>query len=85
MLAQTAGVKLHGKCVKPRAHALGRNCMRLVKLGSFSHADHAGRNAVRFSGRLGGHKLPPSGYVLELTPAFDGQEGKTVVLRCQVI
>jgi hypothetical protein len=86
VFAQTAGIAVHvGKCMRPRAHAHGRTCIRLVRVGSAVHGDRVGRNAVRFSGRVSGHKLPPGRYVLELTPAFDGQKGKTVVLRCQVI
>ena len=82
---QTPGVKLHGRCVKPPRRRHGPTCARLVKLGSFSHADRVGRNAVRFSGRLGRHRLPPGRYVLELTPQLAGQKGKTVSLRCRVL
>lgn len=82
---QTAGVKLHGACVKPSRHGHGPRCVRLVKLGSFSHADRVGANAVRFSGRLGGHRLPPGRYVLELTPQLVTQSGRTVSLKCRVL
>ncbi|HEY1485242.1 MAG TPA: choice-of-anchor Q domain-containing protein [Micromonosporaceae bacterium] len=85
VFAQTTGVKLHGRCVKPPKHAHGPKCVRLVKLGSFSHSDRVGSNAVRFTGRLGGHKLPPGRYVLELTPQLAGETGKTVSLRCRVL
>ena len=83
---QTTGIKLHGRCVKPQPrHARGPKCVRLVNLGSFSHTDQAGRNAVRFSGRLGARKLPPGAYVLELIPQLAGQEGRPVSIRCRVI
>jgi CSLREA domain-containing protein len=85
VFAQTTGVKLNGRCAKPRKHPHGPKCARQVKLGSFSHSDRAGSNAVRFTGRLGGHKLPPGRYVLELTPQFSGQTGKTVSLLCRVL
>jgi hypothetical protein len=82
---QTTGAKLHGRCVKPPRHARGPKCVRLVKLGSFIHTDQIGRNHVRFSGRVGGHKLPPGVYVLVLTPQLGGQQGKAVSLGCRVI
>jgi hypothetical protein len=85
VFAQTARVKVHGKCVKPRGHGHGRPCIRLVKLGSFSHADHIGRNTARFSGRLSGRTLPPGRYVVQLTPTFAGRQGQPVLLRCRVI
>lgn len=85
VLEQIAGVKLHGRCVKPSSHRHRPKCARLVKLGSFTHADRVGANAVRFSGRLGGQKLPPGRYVLELTPQLAAQSGKTVSLRCRVL
>jgi hypothetical protein len=82
---QTAGVKLHGRCVKASKHGHGPTCVRLVRLGSFAHTDQVGRNTVRFTGRLGGRKLPPGRYVLELTPQLSGQTGNTVSLRFRVL
>jgi hypothetical protein len=85
VFAQTMGVKSHGRCVKPPKRAHGPKCVRLVKLGGFSHSDRVGSNAVRFTGRLGGHKLPPGRYVFELTPRLAGQTGETVSLLCRVL
>jgi hypothetical protein len=85
VFAQTAGVMLHGRCLKPPKHDQGPRCVRLVKLGSFGHTDRIGANAVRFTGRLGRHKLPPGRYVLELTPRLAGQTGKTVSLHFRVL
>jgi hypothetical protein len=85
VFAQTAGVTLRGRCVKPPKHDHGPRCVHLVKLGSFGHSDRVGANAVRFTGRLGGHKLPPGRYVLDLTPRLAGQTGKTVSLRFRVL
>ncbi len=43
----------------------GRACTLYRRLGSFSHVDVAGANSLHFSGRVGGHKLPPGTYRLE--------------------
>ncbi|HET6865942.1 MAG TPA: fibronectin type III domain-containing protein, partial [Solirubrobacteraceae bacterium] len=85
VFAQTAGVTLHGRCVKPSKRAHGPKCTRLVKLGSFTHTDRVGLNVVRFTGRLGGRPLPLGRYVFELTPQIGGQVGKPVLLRCRVV
>jgi hypothetical protein len=61
------GRKVGGKCVPETAVNAGRKeCTRFVKVGRFSHADAAGPNRFRFSGRLAGKALPPGEYRLEL-------------------
>jgi len=60
-------------CV-PLTHrnANARHCTRQVVVGSFTQAGTAGANSIRFSGRIGGKRLPAGGYALIATPA-DGQ------------
>jgi YVTN family beta-propeller protein len=49
-------------------------CTRLVLVGSFSHHDRAGKNQLRFSGRLHGHSLAPGRYVLRATATRAGRK-----------
>jgi hypothetical protein len=62
------GVRSAKRCVAPPRHGHGhpRRCTRLVKLGSFTHADAAGVNRVKFSGKLHGQVLKPGSYTLVL-------------------
>jgi subtilisin-like proprotein convertase family protein len=55
-----------GRCVKPTRANRGRaRCTRYsLRKGSFTHAGATGRNSLRFSGRLGGRKLPAGDYRL---------------------
>ena len=63
-----AGRRAAGRCVKPtRANRSHRRCTRWVTVGRFRHADAAGANALRFSGRIRGHKLRPGRYRLSLS------------------
>jgi hypothetical protein len=69
VLERATGVR-HGRtCVAPphRGSAGQHVCTRWVRIGSFTHRDRRGRNAFRFSGRVGGRTLVPGRYVLELT------------------
>jgi hypothetical protein len=69
--AERAGVESDKRCIAPKPHSKrkpGRPCIRLVALGSFKHADSAGANSFRFSGRLGGHALTHGHYTLTATP-----------------
>jgi hypothetical protein len=63
-----AGRRSSGRCVKP-THANRRkaHCTRWVTVGRFRHADTAGPNTLRFSGRVNGHKLSPGRYHLTIT------------------
>ncbi|HWE10027.1 MAG TPA: Ig-like domain-containing protein [Solirubrobacteraceae bacterium] len=63
------GQKRGRSCVaikKSRGHA--HPCTRLVLMGFFTHNDAAGANRFRFTGRMRGHKLLPSNYVLQVVP-----------------
>jgi N-acetylneuraminic acid mutarotase len=62
------GRRSSGRCAKP-THANRRkaHCTRWVTVGRFRHADTAGTNTLRFSGRVGGHKLRPGSYRLSIT------------------
>jgi CSLREA domain-containing protein len=63
----------------PRHHAArAKRCVRYVTLGSFSHRDLAGANAVRFSGRVGARVLARGSYRLLVTPLAGALRGKSV-------
>jgi hypothetical protein len=65
------GVVRGGRCVAaPSAHSgPGQHgCVRSVKVGSFAHHDRAGRNELRFNGRVNGRALSPAGYRLQARP-----------------
>ena len=52
-------------CVRTtRGNRSHKHCTRLVKTGTFTHADRAGANRFHFTGRVGGRKLAPGRYVL---------------------
>ena len=44
----------------PEPTAESAHCTHWVTVGRFTHADAAGPNSLRFTGRLGGHKLAPA-------------------------
>jgi hypothetical protein len=63
-------VTVRGKrrCVKPtRANAQRRACARFVKVGTLRRRGKAGRNRLRFGGKVGGRVLPPGVYRAKLT------------------
>jgi hypothetical protein len=62
-----SGRRSNGRCVKP-THANRRkaHCTRWVTVGRFRHADTAGTNTIRFSGRVNRHKLHPGSYRLSI-------------------
>jgi hypothetical protein len=64
-------------CVAPgrgRSHA--KPCTRLVVVGFFTHTDIAGKNRFRFTGRVRGHKLSASTYVLQVVPHSSAGAGR---------
>ena len=73
-----AGVRIRGRCVAPprHGHAHGRACKRLQKVGTFTHADVAGHNRFKFSGRVSGRRLRPGRYQLAATPRAGGLAGR---------
>jgi len=59
---QLPGRKVHGRCLKKsRNNAHAKPCVRRVAAGAFSRAGHAGRDVVRFQGRLSHSKRLPLG------------------------
>jgi hypothetical protein len=64
---------------KPPRHHKGRvrRCTRFTAVGGFTHADRAGANAIRFTGRIGGHALKPGSYRLVVTPRANRQIGNS--------
>jgi hypothetical protein len=62
----TRGRRVRGRCVKPtRRNRARRACVRPRRLrGVIRHPGHAGPNAFRFNGRLGGRRLRPGRYRL---------------------
>jgi len=88
VLRPAAGVRRGSRCVKPSKPKRGmrvRHCTRYVSVGSFSHTDVAGRNHLRFTGRLKGRKLKPGAYVLSATPRANGLTGRTINRPFQII
>jgi hypothetical protein len=72
------GVKRGGKCVAAQAQSAHKRCSRYLAAGSFMHADVAGLNKLRFSGRLHGRTLKGGLYELRITAMLDGVSGNTV-------
>ena len=73
----TVGRRKGGGCVKARRRPpKAKRCTRYVKAGSFSHADTAGANRFRFSGRVGGRKLKPGAYRLRAVPRTSAGAGR---------
>jgi hypothetical protein len=56
-----------------------------VAAGSFSHADHAGRNRLHFTGRLDGRALRPARYVLRVTATFDGKRSRAITVAFTIL
>jgi hypothetical protein len=85
------GVRRGKRCVRaPASHSkrTGRaavatrkrtkGCTRAIAVGSFSHDDRAGRNRLRFTGRLRGRQLEPGAY--RLTAAARNSRGRSAPL-----
>jgi hypothetical protein len=74
-----AGVLAHGRCVaRPHgASSHGKRCTRFSTLGTFSHADVAGPNRFRFTGRVRGSALKPGSYQLLSAPSNAAGTGAT--------
>ncbi len=54
-------------------------------VGSFAHGDVAGANRLRFSGRVGGHKLSPGSYRLEATSVSAAGAGKPALAAFKIL
>lgn len=67
VLRARSGVRVGSRCAARRpASAKGkpRRCTRYVRVGGLSHADIAGRNRFRFTGRVAGRPLPVGSFRL---------------------
>jgi hypothetical protein len=62
-----------------------KRCPKLVLAGKFTHADRAGTNAFRFSGRLNGRALPPSNYQLVITAQRAGRSSRAITARFRIL
>jgi uncharacterized delta-60 repeat protein len=75
------------RCVQPTARNRGATrCTRFVGVrGSFRHVDAAGKNAFRFTGRVGRKALEPGPYRLDARPRAAGKVGQTVSVRFRIV
>ena len=72
-----SGRKVGKACKQPtKANAKKRKCTRLKTLGSLVAKGKAGKNKLRFSGKLRGKPLPPGRYLATAT-AVDSAKGKS--------
>jgi hypothetical protein len=74
---RAAGRRVRGRCVAPtRSNRRAAPCVRYPAVpGSFTRKGNAGANAFRFTGRVGGRRLPAWNYRLVATPALAGRAG----------
>lgn len=82
-----SGRRANGGCARPtRANRRKARCTRWVTVGSFRHADTAGPNRLRFSGRVRGHKLSPGRYRLSITARVgDGTPSVAQVVGFRIV
>jgi CSLREA domain-containing protein len=71
------------RCSKQLAH--GARCARFVKVGGFSHRDHAGQNKVPLRARIGGRTLSAGTYQLKATPRKARKTGNTSTAKFQIL
>jgi hypothetical protein len=78
------GAQVH--CLVPARHnRKDPRCTRIVALrGSLIVKGKAGKNAFRFTGRIGGKELARGGYVLVARPSADGTAGTSVRIAFRV-
>jgi uncharacterized delta-60 repeat protein len=81
------GRKRGKSCVKPtKSNRKAKRCTRYVRVrGSFKHADKAGRNSFRFTGRLGRKALKPGRYRLSAKPAIGRRSGKVATAAFRIV
>ena len=60
-------------------------CRRVMPVGKFTHHDHAGRNRLQFTGRLGGLALAPGPNVLRVVTTLRGQRSHRVTARFTIL
>lgn len=85
VLRKVKGHRARGRC-RPQA-STGRRCTILRKAGRLpARARRQGRNAVRFTGRVGGRALRPGAYVLRLRATDEaGNRSKPKTLNFKVV
>jgi hypothetical protein len=65
-----------GSCVKPtHSNRHAKACTRRITKGSFTEPGSTGPNSLKFSGRLGGHKLAKGHYTLTAVPTANALAG----------
>ena len=76
-----------GQCVAPsRRNRKARKCTRLVLVrGAFTKTGTSGVNEIRFTGRIGAHRLDPGVYRLRATPSAGGRPGRTTAAAFTII
>lgn len=76
---KSRGITSHGKCVAVPKHPKkgAKRCSFYKKLGSFTHADTVGTNALRFTGRIAGRSLASGTYRLSASSHSAAGTGAT--------
>jgi hypothetical protein len=77
--------RVSGKSCVKHAKRKAKRCTLYQPVGSFTHADVAGANKFRFTGRLNGRKLKPGSYVLQAVTANTAGKGKPVFKTFRII
>jgi hypothetical protein len=86
--ATVSFVVLRRQCVTTGAHRTRRHtrCTWTIVRGTFSHADRAGANRLRFSGRVGGKLLRPGSYELRASArSGSGKTSAAVIARFRIV
>jgi Concanavalin A-like lectin/glucanases superfamily len=87
VLARKPGFKRHGTCAASppqRGAKPAARCFYYTRIGTFTHADRAGRNSFRFMG-LRRHRLAVGKYRLDATPRAQGLTGRTISVAFTVV
>lgn len=85
VLKRAIGHTAGHRCIAGRPSKHQKHCTLLARLGSLLHTDAAGKNQLRFTGRLRGRTLSPAHDALTLAPRAQGQQGPTATLSFQVV
>lgn len=74
-------------CAKAPKHPKkgSKRCTYYRVLGSFTHADGAGANRLRFTGRVAGGALKPGGYRLSVTAGEIGHRSPTLTAGFKIV